>query len=79
PPYDGAGSRLYQHGEVNNNRLFEIAAFLEGDFLMTYNKTTEILELADKYKFETESIQMNGGANNGKIELLIGRNLSWIS
>lgn len=79
PPYDGAGRRLYSHFDINHARLFNIAASLEGDFLMTYNKTTEIMELADKYGFETESIQMNGGSNGDKVELLVGRDLSWVS
>ena len=79
PPYDGAGRRLYSHFDINHARLFDIAAVLEGDFLMTYNRTAEILELADKYGFETESIQMNGGSKGDKVELLIGRDLSWVS
>lgn len=79
PPYNGAGCRLYRHGEIDNAKLFEVVACLEGDFLMTYNKSTEILELARKYGFQTESIQMNGGSNGGKVELLIGRDLSWLS
>lgn len=79
PPYDGAGCRLYRHGEIDNTKLFEVVASLEGDFLMTYNKTTEILELSKKYGFKTKSIQMNGGSRGEKVELLIGRDLSWLS
>ena len=79
PPYDGVGRRLYRHCDINHAQLFEVAAALEGDFLMTYNRTAEILGLAESYGFETESIQMNGGSNGEKVELLIGRDLSWVS
>jgi DNA adenine methylase len=74
PPYNGVGHRLYRHGQINNPQLFRIVSSLEGDFLMTYTKTTEIEELATKYGFSTEPIQI--GDN---VELLIGRDLSWIS
>ena len=79
PPYDGVGRRLYKHFDINHSKLFNIASVLEGDFLMTYNKIPEVMELADKYGFQTESIQMNVGSNRKKIELLIGRDLTWLT
>ncbi len=79
PPYSKIGKRLYQCGEIDHQELFEVISRLEGNFLITYNKTIEIVELAQKYGFQTEEIQMNGGLNHTKVELLIGRNLNWIS
>lgn len=79
PPYSKIGKRLYQCGEIDHEELFDIVSHLEGNFLMTYNKTNEIVELAQKYGFRTQEIQMNGGLNHTKVELLIGRKLDWIS
>lgn len=78
PPYCHVGKRLYRYGEFNHGKLFQYAARLNGDFLMTYNNAEEIQGLAHKYGFQTRSIFMNGGSNNQKTELLIGRNLNWI-
>lgn len=78
PPYCNIGKRLYKYGEINHEELFEIMAQLKGNFLMTYSKTEEILEFAKKYGFRTEEIKMNGGLNNSKVELLIGRRLNWL-
>ena len=41
PPYTAggkrAGSRLYNHCEVDHERLFSVCETLRGDFLMTYD------------------------------------------
>ena len=79
PPYCDVGRRLYLHGEINHRKLFQHTMALEGDFLMTYSHTEEVLRLADKHNFETQVIWMSGDPANAKTELLIGRNLDWIS
>lgn len=79
PPYRNVGKRLYEHGEINNGRLFQRASLLYGDFLMTYDNTVQISELADKYGFQTEVIWMSGTADKPKTELLIGKDLSWLT
>lgn len=78
PPYCHVGKRLYQYGEIKHERLFECAALLKGNFLMTYGNTEEISILADKYGFQTRVIWMYGGLNNAKMELLIGKNFDWM-
>jgi DNA adenine methylase len=79
PPYSKIGKRLYKCGEIDHEKLFNIVSHLEGNFLMTYKKSNEAIELAKKYHFQTEEIYMNGGLNSTKIELLIARDLNWIS
>ena len=76
PPYAKVGERLYRYGSINHERLFERASKLRGSFLMTYNDSTEIRNLADKYGFEVREILMNCGRE--KIELLISDDLSWL-
>jgi DNA adenine methylase len=78
PPYNCVGKRLYRHGQINDDNLFRILMRLQGDFLMTYNRTNEILKLAEKYGLQTQEIVMNGGLNHPKIELIISRDLCWI-
>lgn len=78
PPYNHIGKRLYSHGQIDHEALFQAAARLQGDFMMTYNRTDEVLELAEKYQFQSEEIVMNGGVTNTKVELILGRDLSWI-
>ena len=47
PPYVKAGRRLYRHSEIDHRALFEQAASLTGDFLMTYDNNCDIRELAE--------------------------------
>jgi len=51
----------------------------KGDFLMSYDKTDEIIYLAEKYGFETRTIAMKNTHHAEMKELLIGRDLSWLS
>lgn len=81
PPYtvDGkkAGSRLYNHSEINHRELFELASQITGDFLMTYDNAEGVKTLANEYKFDTHIIGMKNTHNAKMTELLIGRNLDW--
>lgn len=81
PPYTAggkrAGSRLYTHNELDHEKLFQIAATLAGDFLMTYDNTDELHELARRYNFDTHLVAMKNSHHTEMTELLIGRDLDW--
>jgi DNA adenine methylase len=77
PPYPQKGRRLYSHSDVDPAAVFENAARVRGDFLLTYRSTEEIRNLLDEFEFEARRIAMQNGHNSEKTELLIGRDLSW--
>jgi len=78
PPYIKAGRRLYRYSTIDHKGLFELAARLEGDFLMSYDNIQEAQNLAEHYGFTTRSVSMKNTHHAQKTELLIGRNLSWL-
>lgn len=82
PPYTAvgkkAGSRLYRHSDLDHERLFSLTSKLSGDFLMTYDATPEIANLARCYGFDVEYVAMKNTHHAEMNELLIGRNLDWI-
>jgi DNA adenine methylase len=78
PPYTVAAKRLYRHWEVDHRRLFELAGTLKGDFLMTYDKTREIEELARLNCFKSSPVAMKNTHHAVMDELLIGPDLSWL-
>jgi len=49
-----------------------------GDFLMTYDQSDEVLNLARRHGFETASIPMKNTHHDTMTELLISRNLDWL-
>lgn len=81
PPYTAAGkkagSRLYTHSNLNHSELFRVASSLSGDFLMTYDNTPEVQELADWYGLDTLPVAMKNTHHAQMTELLIGRDLDW--
>jgi len=79
PPYTVAARRLYSHWEVDHQRLFEVAAGLKGDFLMSYDDTSEVRKLATKHGFQMRAIAMKNTHHTKQQELLIGRDLSWVA
>lgn len=79
PPYRTVGRRLYRHADVRPRTVFERAAALKGDFLLTYRNTPEIRDLARTFGFSSRIIRMRNGHNSRQKELLIGRDLSWAS
>jgi len=83
PPYTAggknAGSRLYKHYDLNHRGLFEIVSSIKGNFLMTYNNTNEVLELAEQYGFDTKPIPMKNTHHAKMTELLISRDLTWVN
>jgi DNA adenine methylase len=78
PPYTLAARRLYSTWEVDQERLFRELQLCRGNFLMSYDNTVEILELAKKFGFESRSIAMKNTHHAKMTELLIGRNLDWV-
>ena len=81
PPYTAAGkkagSRLYNYSEIDHEELFRIASAIAGDFLMTYDRIPKVIELAEKYGFDTQAVAMKNTHHAKMTELLIGRNLDW--
>jgi DNA adenine methylase len=81
PPYTAAGkkagSRLYRHNELDHEHLFEITAALKGDFLMTYDNTDGVKQMAERHGFDTELVAMKNTHHAKMMELLIGKDLSW--
>ncbi len=83
PPYTAAGKRagrrLYTHHVLDHAKLFATVARVRGDFLMTYDNPDEVADLAAKHGFETRTITMKNTHHAHIAELLIGRDLSYIS
>lgn len=83
PPYSAggkrAGTRLYNHNEINHAELFQIAASLSGPFLMTYDNAHEVHALAEHQGFATRAIPMKNTHHATMSELLLSRDLSWIN
>jgi DNA adenine methylase len=78
PPYTVAAKRLYVAWEVDHERLFSEMAKCQGDFLMSYDNTVEVLRLAEAHGFETKPVAMKNTHHAKMNELLIGRDLSWV-
>jgi len=82
PPYTAAGkkagSRLYQHFELDHEELFEIASQLSGDFLMTYDDNDMIRSLAQRHGFDMQVISMKNTHHATMKELLIAPRLDWL-
>jgi DNA adenine methylase len=79
PPYTVAGQRLYTHSQIDHRRLFEVVKTIQGDFLMTYDNSEEIQQLATEFGFETALIGMKNTHHELMNELLVGRDLGWLS
>ncbi|MGH2543456.1 MAG: DNA adenine methylase [Ardenticatenaceae bacterium] len=81
PPYTAggksAGSRLYTYSELDHERLFQLAATLQGDLLLTYDNAPEVRHLAAKHGFDTAPIAMKTTHHARLTELLVGRDLAW--
>jgi DNA adenine methylase len=81
PPYTAggkkAGSRLYNYHELDHELLFSLSNHIE-HFLMTYDISEEIENLAQKYKFSIKKIPMKNTHNQEMKEYIISKNLQWI-
>ena len=48
----------YVTATTDHEQLFKRLSKIKGDFLMSYDNTSEVLELAKQYGFETRAISM---------------------
>jgi len=82
PPYTAggknAGSRLYTHFEIDHDRLFRECSSLVGDFILTYDNSEEVRNLAKKYGFQAKPISMKNTHHAQMTELVIGKSLEWM-
>ena len=78
PPYTVAGKRLYNHFDVNHRLIFELASQMKGHFLMTYDDTEEVRNLADFFGLPYHTIPMQTTHLVTKEELLISDNFDWL-
>jgi DNA adenine methylase len=83
PPYTAggkkAGNRLYKYYELDHEYLFKVCESLRGDFIMTYDMADEVKNLARKHGFEMKPIAMKNTHHTEMTELVIGRDLAWMS
>jgi DNA adenine methylase len=82
PPYTAggkkAGKRLYKHYEIDHDRLFSICESVRGDFLITYDNADEVKSMARTHGFQMRLIPMTNTHHATMLELVIGKNLSWM-
>ncbi|MEW6386758.1 MAG: DNA adenine methylase [Thermodesulfobacteriota bacterium] len=75
PPYTAggkqAGKRLYLHSKMDHEALFSMMVKAKGDFMMTYDETTEVEEMARRYGFGVRRIPMKNTHHAKLYELLI--------
>jgi len=83
PPYTAAGKksgrRLYAHSDLDHEELFRIMSTVKGDFLMTYDNADGVRQLAQKHNFKMKLVSMKNTHHAKMSELLIARNLDWVS
>lgn len=83
PPYTAggknAGSRLYTHFSIDHDMLFQKCSELAGDFIMTYDNSEDVRNLARKYSLQAKPIPMKNTHHAEMTELVIGRDLSWMN
>lgn len=77
PPYTVAGKRLYTHFEINHDKLFFLTSKLKGKFMLTYDDTKEIRDLAAKYNLDFRTIPMKTTHHIQKNEIIISDNFDW--
>ena len=77
PPYTAAGKRagrrLYNHSDINHIGLFDFLGTSNHDFLMTYDQSAEIFELATRHSFQLRKVFMKNTHHERIWELLITR------
>ncbi|UCE60507.1 MAG: DNA adenine methylase [Phycisphaerales bacterium] len=75
PPYTSggkrAGRRLYDHNQVDHDRLFNTMAKAPGSVMMTYDDTVEIRRLADQHAFQIEKVPMKNTHHAVVYELVV--------
>jgi DNA adenine methylase len=75
PPYTAggknAGTRLYSYYSIDHEKLFFKMSQIKGLFLMTYDDTPEVIQLAKKHNYLINKIPMKNTHHEVKYELLI--------
>ncbi len=75
PPYTAAGkkagARLYTHYNLDHEYLFNLAANIQGDFLITYDNAEGVKEIAAHHNFKTDLVAMKNTHHSEMFELLI--------
>jgi DNA adenine methylase len=59
--------------------LFDLVSQIQGDFLMTYDNTKDVCQMARRYHFDMRLVPMKNTHHTNMAELLIGRDLSWLN
>lgn len=77
PPYTLAGKRLYTHFKIDHDALFSLTSQLKGKYMLTYDDTPEIRELAMKYNLDYRTIPMKTTHHIQKNEIIISDNFEW--
>ena len=77
PPYPDAGGRLYDHSDVDHDRIFMLACRSTGPVLLTYDDSEEVKNLVEKYNLEYEEAIVPTTHHREKTELLISGNFQW--
>lgn len=78
PPYTVAARRLYREWHVDHRELLRLLSQVQGDVLLTYDHTREVVGLAEEFGFEFEPVAMKNTHHARMTELLIGKDLSWL-
>jgi len=82
PPYTAggkkAGSRLYNHYDVDHSLLFKACSQLCGSFLLTYDNAEEVKNLARHHSFEMKSVSMKNTHHANLTELLVSKDMGWL-
>ena len=79
PPYTAsgkkAGTRLYTFFDLDHEKLFSLAEKLRGDFIMTYDNSEGVKQLADQHGFMYRLVAMKNTHHTEMMELLISPHL----
>ena len=75
PPYTAAGKRagrrLYNHNQIDHKDLFERMDAVRGPFMMTYDQSGEIIQMAREHGFNLAKVPMKNTHHDRLYELLI--------
>ena len=63
--------------DVDHRELFRLASQVKGDVLLTYEDRPEVRAVAADFGFACRAIAMKNRHNKDKVELVLGRDLTW--
>lgn len=77
PPYTAGskktGERLYRHSDVNHERLFDAIEASGLEFLLTYDRSAEIIRLINRFGYFAVNVSMKNTHHEHRDELVITR------